>query len=519
MKLANNFTIDRTHFTGSRSGKRIAAVGKSGSGKTNSLMVMAEGWYGFGWPLIVIDPMGQFRALSQVMPVIVAGQDDEAHVTPSAATAPALAQIVVERRISLVLDVSMYAEDDAMAMLAAFLDTFRRLTFQQKQPEPFALLIDEAQEYIPQGTHTPLSKIIIDFAKRGRHKNVSLFLATQRPASVDKNTLTQSNLMIAHRLTSTVDTDVVYGELPLSKAETNRTLRALSDGEALVFGDGGFLRSGDSLPDEYRRVQVRYTPLLDDDAPDTSSSGAPRQIDDALLAALKRLDDKPVDPAEALRCEMEQMAQTHADKIAELEADIAHLERTHAEMMDRIYRLHAQVLSERDATIKRLEARIAELEASPKALTIAHASVDEVHIRAMAPAAVADMPDVVAGDACPVQQEMSSIERTGWQQEAFNRLVRKVSAVRPFAQAGFLWLLESGKTATAGEIARCTGYSPSTLEKWFWKEIQGTGLVERQGDRGKAKHYRVIAAHALTEQFPDLDTGNLLKQMRQQLTP
>ncbi len=230
-----------------REGKRFGVVGKSGSGKTNSLLVLARQLIEAGWVVNIIDPMNQFRRLRDAgLPVIVAGARDSADVKLNPDNAAALAALSFDERVSMVLDVSMYASD--MEVLQPFLETLWKRILSQHEDGPFvryALLIDEAQLYIPQNGKTEISGLILDMGKRGRQLHLSMAIASQRPASVQKDFLTQSNVMIFHQLRG-VDIVALKDDLAIPEKEARQIMKRFIKGEAMVVGDTDMIELGEN---------------------------------------------------------------------------------------------------------------------------------------------------------------------------------------------------------------------------------------------------------------------------------
>lgn len=67
------------------------------------------------------------------------------------------------------------------------------------------LIIDEAHNFCPTGKSTLSKEILIRWAKEGRQPGLSLIVASQQPASIDTEILTQCGIRIVHRVTSRDD--------------------------------------------------------------------------------------------------------------------------------------------------------------------------------------------------------------------------------------------------------------------------------------------------------------------------
>ncbi len=74
------------------------------------------------------------------------------------------------------------------------------------------MLIDEAHEFLPAEGKTPASDPLLRWVKIGREPGVSLVLATQQPAKLHPNALSQCDIVLSHRLTAKQDIDAL-GEI------------------------------------------------------------------------------------------------------------------------------------------------------------------------------------------------------------------------------------------------------------------------------------------------------------------
>ncbi len=69
------------------------------------------------------------------------------------------------------------------------------------------MLIDEAHEYLPRESTTAASLPLLQWVKMGREPGVSLVLTTQMPNKLHQEAISQCDLIISHRLTSSKDID------------------------------------------------------------------------------------------------------------------------------------------------------------------------------------------------------------------------------------------------------------------------------------------------------------------------
>lgn len=83
------------------------------------------------------------------------------------------------------------------------------------------LFIDEAHIFVPAKTESLASGVLINRCLRqGRQPGLSLVLATQRPASLHSDVISQSDLLICHRLTANDDIQALETSRPLYMQES-----------------------------------------------------------------------------------------------------------------------------------------------------------------------------------------------------------------------------------------------------------------------------------------------------------
>ena len=82
------------------------------------------------------------------------------------------------------------------------------------------LFIDEAHLFLPAGAETLASEVLINRCLRqGRQPGLSLILATQRPSGLHTDVVSQSDLLICHRLTASDDILALEAARPLYMQE------------------------------------------------------------------------------------------------------------------------------------------------------------------------------------------------------------------------------------------------------------------------------------------------------------
>jgi len=86
--------------------------------------------------------------------------------------------------------------------------SFLGLTKEKNQNEEMPLvwlMIDEAHEFLPREGKSAASDALIQLLREGRQPGISMVLATQQPGEIHKDVMTQSDIIISHRVTARKD--------------------------------------------------------------------------------------------------------------------------------------------------------------------------------------------------------------------------------------------------------------------------------------------------------------------------
>jgi len=71
------------------------------------------------------------------------------------------------------------------------------------------LVVDEAHEFIPKDGKTIATDPLITILREGRQPGISLILASQQPGKIHTDVMTQSDIIISHRITAKIDIDAL----------------------------------------------------------------------------------------------------------------------------------------------------------------------------------------------------------------------------------------------------------------------------------------------------------------------
>ncbi|ARM76161.1 ATP-binding protein [Acidianus manzaensis] len=202
--------------------KCIAILGIRGSGKSNTAKILSEELNKEGYPLIIIDPDGEYR-LSNEIRIDKFNVDEEIIVKK-----------VLEEGRSAIIDMNDWT-DESFKFLFKFLDTFWNMS--KIYRKNVFLLVEEAHEFIPQGEKTKISEEITRIALRGRKRGIGMIMVSQRSAKVNKDVLTQSEIYFLHKVVHPIDLKV-YREILPWKSKEVEIVKTLDVGEALFYFNG-----------------------------------------------------------------------------------------------------------------------------------------------------------------------------------------------------------------------------------------------------------------------------------------
>ncbi len=80
------------------------------------------------------------------------------------------------------------------------------LSYKKEREMPLVwIFLDEAHEFLPKDDKTPATDALVQLLREGRQPGISLVLATQQPGAIHKDVMTQSDIVISHRVTAQPD--------------------------------------------------------------------------------------------------------------------------------------------------------------------------------------------------------------------------------------------------------------------------------------------------------------------------
>ncbi|KKM77192.1 hypothetical protein LCGC14_1372550 [marine sediment metagenome] len=187
--------------------QKLAFIGRSGSGKTYGASKLVELMLLAGIQVIVLDGVGVWYGLRLGkagfdLPIF-GGLHGDVPLEPTGGEL--IADLVVDRGISVVLDVSMMRKGPRKQFATLFAEQF----FQRKKARrsPVHIVIEESQMFVPQRPQQTerrggisdgrMKGAFEDLTKIGRNFGIGHTLITQRPQAVDKDVLNQIEVLFA----------------------------------------------------------------------------------------------------------------------------------------------------------------------------------------------------------------------------------------------------------------------------------------------------------------------------------
>ena len=248
-KVASNLTLPKNIAK-----QVIGIVGKRESGKTYNGSDLAEEMVKAGIPIVVIDGMGIWWGLrvavkyvngKQVpdpekpgLPIVVFGGDhadiplpmmrgQRIPLVPDPEKIRLMATSIVESGISAVIDTSsLPSKAQEMTVITEFVPALQRAN---RDYGVRTIFLEEAEVVAPQQPmrdEVLCLHIMNNLVKRGGNWNLGCVMMTQRAASINKNILTQSDMLMIGRLTAPQDKAAIQ-EWVKKAAQTDESKKQL----------------------------------------------------------------------------------------------------------------------------------------------------------------------------------------------------------------------------------------------------------------------------------------------------
>lgn len=316
---AGNVDVDLSRLLAGR----LLIQASSGGGKSWLIRQMLEQLADVV-PQLIIDREGEFANLREIYHYVVIGTTIEGYeVVPDIELDLSRARLVcrqlMTKKVSVIIDLSEADEADQKEYVSLFLDELMRI--RKKDWHTRLVVIDEADEFCPEGADVESSLAVKRLVSRGRKRGFGTVLATQRLSKLNK-----SASEVQNRIFGMTDQDVdlvrAAGMLGFNKSQAQE-IKRLQPGRFYTYGraigeghvqmvrsvdqlrtahpDGTLLITSPPTPAEIQEAFKSLEGLTSEDDPDTSRQELQEEIDRLERALAEAKAGNTSDPADIRR--------------------------------------------------------------------------------------------------------------------------------------------------------------------------------------------------------------------------
>ncbi len=293
IKLSRNLSLPEDAVTW-----KMGLIGRTGKGKTNTAIVMAEQMIAAGSPVVILDPQGDWWGLrSKYQIAILGGDHGDIPLDPRAGET--VADFVVAHRHPVLIDLFGMGE----AEMVRFATDFAKRLWRENR-EALHIFLDEADLFAPQsGAKGPKAQCLgawQNVVRRGRSRGLGCTMITQRAAVLNKDLLTQADPLFVHGLSASRDLAAVdeyldyYGIDRKARRGITGQIAKLQVGECFVLSPG-------TLEIDPLKVAVKKRNSFDSSA--TPQAGktrqGPRSLAKVDLSSLQKQMASTIEEAKA----------------------------------------------------------------------------------------------------------------------------------------------------------------------------------------------------------------------------
>jgi hypothetical protein len=184
----------------------FAFIARKGAGKTYAAGKLAECLMDAQVQVVILDSVGNWWGLrlssdgkspAYDIPVLGGLRGD---IPLEATGGHLIADIVTDTGRSLIVDVSQFNKADRQRFATAFAERLWKNKKAEREPAPLHLIIEESQLIVPEAVRGDSAKMVgiyEEIIRLGRNFGIGVSMISQRPQSVNKEVLNQTECLFA----------------------------------------------------------------------------------------------------------------------------------------------------------------------------------------------------------------------------------------------------------------------------------------------------------------------------------
>jgi hypothetical protein len=457
--------------------------------------------------VVIVDPKGDWWGIRSSADgtgpgypvVIIGGERGDVPLEPNGGEL--VAKLVVEEGVSALLDLSLLRKHQVATFMTGFLETLYRLKAREEFRTPMMLVIDEADAIAPQKPQKGEERMLgaaEDIVRRGGQRGIGCMMVSQRSAVLNKNVLTQVEILIALRTIGRQDLDALNAWIEKHGTEERHetlmeSLPSLPTGEAWVWSP--LWPGKDGI---FERVQILPIETFDSGAtPKPGQRRAqPKSVADVDLAALTRQMAATIERAKA------EDPRELQRQVRELKAELAKRDKQ-APAAPKVDPDALKKAREDGAATARREFRKV---IDPFCNKVRKAAND---LFAAIPAEIewGDLKEILDAVA---PRKPAAIPRPSTPPRETKRPIRQLSENNghlPEGERAILTAIAQHEGATKKHLTIITGYKRSTRDAYL-QRLRGKGYVEEAGENVVATD----AGMSALGEYEPLPTGDALRE-------
>lgn len=220
---------------------RTCIIAQTGAGKSYAIAVILEELLDKEVPFCIIDTEGEYKSLKEKFSALWVGGED-AEMSFEGVNLEELGKQCLENNVPLIFDTSELLDENVK--VEGILSSLYSAASELKKP--YLVVVEEVDKFAPQASRKVMPKLL-EIAKRGRKRGLGLLIASQRPAFVNKDLLSQCGSQMIGKLTIKNDLDAVR----LFFDDRNQLL------ELPDLDTGEFFVMGNVVDNEMKKVKVK----------------------------------------------------------------------------------------------------------------------------------------------------------------------------------------------------------------------------------------------------------------------